>query len=110
LFVGWFHFAYPVLGGYLLLWIASVKIPPSLDFTKLGDLSYEVYLYGYPIKLLIMSTVGVLINTYLLFIIATMISLIMAFGRWHLIGEPALQLARRMDSRIGRKSEQLASL
>ena len=44
-----FLVAFPVCGGYLTLWAAFSPRIPVLRAARFGDLSYGLYIYGWPV-------------------------------------------------------------
>jgi peptidoglycan/LPS O-acetylase OafA/YrhL len=73
----------PILGGYLLLWIgySSFKFDFLLLWTRKTDISYGVYLYAFPIQQVI-SMHENLRNPWLNFIIATPVTILLAWLSW----------------------------
>ncbi|MGH6838827.1 MAG: acyltransferase family protein [Methylocella sp.] len=84
--------ALSILGGYVLFWFAfNVKSPTLAAVGQKVDLSYGVYLYAWPVQmLLIWLDPG--ISPWLVFIEATAIAGIFAFGSWWLVEKPFLNL------------------
>jgi len=84
--------ALSVLGGYLLFWSAfNLKSQSVAAIGHKVDISYGVYLYAWPVqKLLIWFSPA--ISPWLLFIDSTAIAGFLAFGSWHLVEKPFLNL------------------
>jgi len=84
--------ALATLGGYLLFWFAfNVKSPRLAAVGRRVDISYGVYLYAWPVqKSLIWWYSG--ISPWMVFIEATAISSLLAFGSWWLVEKPFLNL------------------
>ena len=84
--------ALAVMGGYILFWFAfGVKSPSLAAVGQKTDLSYGMYLYAWPMqKLLIWSNPG--ISPWTLFLEATVIAGVLAFGSWWLVEKPFLNL------------------
>ena len=88
---GTFHFALFTFGGYLLFSFAFASIPSLNRFKSAPDVSYGVYLYGWPVqKLLIQSfpQIGLLS----LFCFASIISYALGLLSWKLVEKPFLSL------------------
>lgn len=86
-----FGFAYAMVLPYLLWCLAFA--PGLLWFNRLGDYSYGVYLYGWPVQQCLASSfpsMTVLQNTFS----AIAASLVLAIASWHLIERPSLSLKR----------------
>lgn len=90
----WFHLPYFALLCYGTLWLALVPRLPRIRHT---DLSYGLYLYGWPAAQLVQlqSPGGALHNAAW----ATLLALPLAAGSWFLVERPALRLKRRFVAR-----------
>jgi peptidoglycan/LPS O-acetylase OafA/YrhL len=79
-----------IAGGYLIFWFAiRVKSSAISRFANHTDLSYGVYLYGWPVtQAIIWCLPG--INRWLLSGLALMMSACLAYLSWRLIEKPAL--------------------
>jgi peptidoglycan/LPS O-acetylase OafA/YrhL len=89
----WFHLPYFGIVCYGTLWLAFV---PALPLIRRTDLSYGLYLYGWPMAQLVQtySPGGPLHNT----LWATMLALSCAAASWFLIESPALRWKRRITA------------
>jgi peptidoglycan/LPS O-acetylase OafA/YrhL len=89
------HAALPVLGVYLLLWIAFNDSIPLHRFGKYGDFSYGLYLYAFPVtQSLVALTHGRFPPLVLaLFVLAATVPL--AIASWFLIERPFLRLKHK---------------
>jgi peptidoglycan/LPS O-acetylase OafA/YrhL len=89
LFIGlfsyrWHHLAFALAGSYLLFHFAFADIPRLANFGKLPDVSYGLYLYGWPIqKLIIWFYPG--ISPWVLFVISAMAAIAAGWASWHVI-------------------------
>jgi peptidoglycan/LPS O-acetylase OafA/YrhL len=79
-----------VAGSYLLFHLAFHDKIRCHNFAKHGDLSYGIYLYGWPIQALVMFYLREYINPYSFFFIALPIAFTAAYCSWHLIEKPFL--------------------
>jgi len=76
---------------YLLLWMAYVPGGFLRRFNQLGDYSYGIYVYAFPIQVYLFGTqVGA--ASIPNFLIATSIVLPIAVASWHLLEKQALRL------------------
>jgi len=82
---------YTILLGYLVLYLAYVPNGFIRRFNKLGDYSYGVYIYAFPVQQSIAALVPT-IDVARLFIYAFVVTLSLAILSWHFIEKPALQL------------------
>ena len=86
--------AVAVFGGYLIFWFAF-KVPPIHlgRLTRADDISYGVYLYGWPAQTVIIWNFRT-INPWLLSALALSIAAILGYASWRIVEKPALRLAR----------------
>lgn len=89
---------FPVLGGYLIFYLAAQPSPYGIarKLTQRGDLSYGLYLYAFPIQLLLVHSIGRQRLTPLtLFLAALLITSFFAILSWKLIESPCIRLKSR---------------
>lgn len=83
--------ALPFLFGIVLL-NAATQLPARwLAYNKLGDFSYGLYLYAWPVQQTIVYVLPG-ITPWRLFALAFPVSLLLAVGSWRLVERPALRL------------------
>ncbi len=86
-----FILLFPLCGGYLVIYLALHPRLPALPAARFGDLSYGLYIYGWPVE----QTVLYLRPTatwWELFLIAYPATAVVAFLSWHLVEKRALRL------------------
>lgn len=86
--------AYNLVLGYLVLYLAYVPGGFIRRFNQLGDYSYGIYIYAFPVQ----QSVAALmpgINVVTLLAYSFLITLLLAVLSWHLIEKPALRLKAR---------------
>ncbi len=86
-----FLFAVPYVAYFVAF---SRPIAPDL-FRKLGDLSYGVYVFAFPVQQLIVHVFHSRISPAGLNAIATPVVLCLSYISWHFIEEPCLELKKR---------------
>ncbi len=87
----WAEIGLAVFGGYLLFYLAYARIPVLERFQRLPDLSYGIYLYGWPIqKLLIFYVHG--ISPWLVIPLTIVLAGYFALVSWYVIEKPSLTL------------------
>ena len=95
--------AYIVALPYLLLYLAYVPAGFVRKYNQLGDYSYGVYIYGWPLQqTIVFLSPGISVPAMLLLSAAAALPL--AVLSWHVIEQPALQLKntlRQMFSAVG---------
>jgi len=87
-----FNFGFALLGAYLVIYLALEPALPLVRAARFGDLSYGLYIYGWPVEqtLLHLSHGGLV--WWQLFPLALAIAAILALLSWHIIEAPALRL------------------
>lgn len=78
------------LVAYPLVWLGSVSFSPFRWFSSETDLSYGIYLYGWPVTQVIRAAVGDGLSGYELTALALPATGLVAYLSWHLIEKPAL--------------------
>ena len=58
--------------------------------TRGADLSYGLFLYGFPIEQILKLELGPLVGPWKTFVLATVISAGFAFVSWHFVEKPTL--------------------
>jgi peptidoglycan/LPS O-acetylase OafA/YrhL len=83
----------PLFVGYIVLSIAESTIPLLSEFNTLPDISYGVYLYGWPItKFLIYSQPK--INYWLLNVESLILAILLGLFSWYLVEKPFIRLKK----------------
>jgi peptidoglycan/LPS O-acetylase OafA/YrhL len=85
---------YPLLLGYVVLWLALVPGGALRGYNRLGDYSYGFYLWQFPIQQWIVLTHPG-IPQWMLLLGSLPAALAIAVASWHLIERPALALKDR---------------
>lgn len=76
---------------YAVVYAGMIKIPMPA-FLKLGDYSYGIYLYGFPIQQALVAKFLWTREWYILFPVSAVLALTLAVVSWHLIEKPFLRL------------------
>lgn len=88
------HLALATAGGYLLFALAWARIPLLEPFKRGADISYGLYLYGWPVQQL-----GVLafpaLSPWILFSVSALISASCGLASWYGVERPFLRLKPR---------------
>ena len=94
----WLHrfiMLFPLAGGYLVIWFAR-RYDCWLDYSRFcGDLSYGLYIYGWPCEEFVMWLSGGQAAWWQVFFGSLAIALPLAWLSWHLVEKWALRRARR---------------
>lgn len=91
---GHFIALFPLAGAYLAIWFAR-RYDPPLDYARYtGDLSYGLYIYGWPAEQLVMWLSGGRANWWQVFVGSLAVALPLAWLSWHLVESRALRWGR----------------
>ena len=104
---------FDVFGGpffaVLLLWLGIV-----LPLHKVGarnDISYGMYIYGYPLQLLLAIVVGSAMSSWAFALVSIVIAVPFAMASWFLIEKPAMRWKRLTSTgSFRRRSRQISDL
>ena len=88
-----------VFGAYLLFCLAFTQISFLKTFNSYPDISYGLYLYGWPTQKLLLWYFPFL-SPWLLFLFSLVIGCIMGWISWHLVERPFLALAKSKFRRL----------
>ena len=78
-----FLVAFPLCGGYLTIYLALNKRLPKLRAARFGDLSYGLYIYGWPIEQCVVYFSGGAAPWWKVFAISVAAAVPTAFLSWH---------------------------
>ena len=87
-----FILLFPVFGCYLALWFVLNPRLPVIPAARFGDLSYGLYIYGWPAEQAVMWLSGGRAAWWQVFLIALPAAAALAFLSWHLVERPMLRL------------------
>jgi peptidoglycan/LPS O-acetylase OafA/YrhL len=87
-----FILLFPVFGCYLALWLALNRHLPVIPAARFGDLSYGLYIYGWPAEQMVMWLSGGRAPWWQVFLVALPAASALAFLSWHLVEHPMLRL------------------
>lgn len=94
---------YPLVLGYLILWLALVPGGALRRYNQLGDYSYGLYLWQFPIEqCIVLARPG--LTPLGLSLLALPATLILAVSSWHLIESRALAFKPHAAQAPGRQS------
>jgi peptidoglycan/LPS O-acetylase OafA/YrhL len=87
------EFALVLCGGYLMFYLGKMRLPWLAGMSRLPDISYGIYLYGWPVESLwIWFHRG---SPWIAFAFSTVICFGLGWLSWHFVERPALALKRR---------------
>ncbi len=88
---GWFFVIYCIVIPYLVLYLAYVPSGKIRAFNKVGDYSYGIYIYAFPVQQTIAALI-IKISAISLFFSAFIVTFLLAFLSWHLVEKKCLKL------------------
>lgn len=98
----------PFLIGYILFYLAFQKSPVS-DFGKNYDLSYGMYIYAFPIQLVILYHLQIQ-SAWISILVTLILVLPLAWFSWTFVEKPMLKLRKRPTiQRVHRQAEPYAA-
>ena len=80
--------------SYAVIYLSTRRGLVLRRITALGDPSYGIYIYAYPIQQLF-AHLRLARNEWVLFAEATVVSVVVGYLSWHLVEKRALEFARR---------------
>lgn len=96
-------------GAYLLFWFAHAQIKFLERFRTAPDISYGVYLYGWPIQKLLVWYIPS-ISPWLLFVLSCGFSAICGLISWNMVEHPFLKLVRKKEPQASIPSNESAAV
>ncbi len=91
------YLLFPLAMAYMVAFVGFYPGLPIADFAKKRDLSYGIYLYGWPVQFILAAHLGRQMNPYLFSLISLPLACIAAFVSWTFVEGPALRLKRRIS-------------
>ena len=95
-----FFVLYVLSLAFITLYLAYIPSGKIRSYNRLGDYSYGIYIYAFPIQ---QASVALIpgITVWEMLLIATPITLLLAIASWHAVEKPAL----RFKKGLGRKKK-----
>ena len=78
-----FLVAFPLFGSYLAIWLALNRKLPPVPAARFGDLSYGLYIYGWPIEQCVVYFSGGAAPWWAVFGVSLPLAAAAAFLSWH---------------------------
>jgi peptidoglycan/LPS O-acetylase OafA/YrhL len=89
--LGRFILLFPIFGSYLVLYAALERRLPLVPAARFGDLSYGLYIYGWPVEQLVTRLLGGAAPWWQVFALSLPAAAAVAFLSWHLVEATALR-------------------
>lgn len=104
--VHWYPFVFPVVGTYALVALALYPAKRLQHFGERMDLSYGIYLYGWPVQILLVWYLGRNMDPFFLFALTLALTIPFAMASWFLVEKPFIKLKRRPAATAAAKERQ----
>jgi len=89
---------FPLAGAFLVIWFAR-RYDRALDYSRFtGDLSYGIYIYGWPAEEGVMYASGDTAAWWQIFLFGLGVTVALAWLSWHLVEKRALRWGRRITA------------
>jgi peptidoglycan/LPS O-acetylase OafA/YrhL len=93
----------PIIGAYFVIYVA-VDAPFAVkNATRFGDLSYGIYLYGWPCQQVAVHVLGSAPSWWQIFVVALPSAAMLACLSWHVVERPTLRWKDAQLSGFGRR-------
>ena len=89
--LGFPHQAFACFGAYLVVYLGCQPSPIGAWIARIGDLSYGLYLFGWPVQQLLRQSLD-LRDPLLMFALSTACTAVLAWGLFHRVEKPAMAL------------------
>jgi peptidoglycan/LPS O-acetylase OafA/YrhL len=85
----WFHELFVLTWSYGVLYLGFLRVEPLLKYSSLGDYSYGMYIFGFPLEQVI-AAVYVGSSPNFVILLSVPLTLMLAVVSWHCVEERAL--------------------
>ena len=82
-----------ICGGYLLFYFATLELPILCFMSRVPDISYGIYIYGWPVESLLIWYYHA--SPWVTFSVSVLICFVFGYLSWHLVERPMLTLKRK---------------
>ncbi len=101
-----FELASTLALAYGVIWFALVPAGAILNFNRLGDYSYGLYIFAWPIQQVVVQAIPGL-GPHSLFVVVFPMVLVLAVLSWHFLEKPCLALRGRLGGNINSWKDRL---
>lgn len=98
-----FILLFPLSGSYLVIYLALHPRLPAIPAARFGDLSYGLYIYGWPVEQMLVQLNGYSMPWPKLFALAFPITAGLAFLSWHFVEARALRFKPKAAASVRRQ-------
>lgn len=97
----WFRGIYLLVFPWLVLWVALVPAGAVREFNRLGDYSYGIYIYAFPIQQMVVS-MGIVQGPAEMMAVCALPILAVSMLSWHFVEKPSLEMRASTSGRVRR--------
>ena len=101
--LGFPHEAYAVCGAYLVVYVGCRPTPLTPCIERLGDLSYGLYLFGWPVQQLIRQWLDIR-EPLVMFVLSAVLTACLAWFLFHGVEKPAMGIRQPLFAWLSRSS------
>jgi peptidoglycan/LPS O-acetylase OafA/YrhL len=94
-FFGQQFMLFPLTAAYPFMYFATSRHVRLPSVARLGDISFGLYLYGWPVAQICRAYLGESSPWWSVWLLSTLLTVPIAYASWHLVEKPALALKRR---------------
>lgn len=92
-----FFVLYTIMLPYIVLYLAYIPGGKIREYNKLGDYSYGIYIYAWPVQQFIAVSITN-VSPVEMIILSTIITFCFAYASWHLIESKAIKLKKHIKA------------
>ena len=100
--LGFPHQAFACFGAYLVVYLGCQPSPIGSWIARSGDLSYGLYLFGWPVQQLLRQTLD-LRDPLLMFALSTACTAVLAWVLFHAVEKPAMALRQPLSAWLAQR-------
>lgn len=89
---------FALAGSYCVICLAYMGDWGARMRRRMGDYSYGIYLFGFPVQQAVVALLGTGISWYQNFLVSMPVILLLAMLSWRMVEEPALALRERLKA------------
>ena len=91
---GKYTIPFSIFGSYLIMYLAFSEKVKLHNFSRYGDFSYGVYIYGFPVQQAVTNAYGGSMNPYINMAWSYPVTIVLAIMSWHLVEKPCMRLKK----------------
>jgi peptidoglycan/LPS O-acetylase OafA/YrhL len=89
--LGYIEYSFPIVGSYLIFYLAFASNLKLHNFGKYGDFSYGIYIYAFPVQQIVTQIFNNQLTPFENFLYSFPVTLMFAILSWNLVEKQALK-------------------